>query len=128
MRFSVWGEELFNVPEEGLRYFLVQQPNNYDKKGGVILNCDVDNSVMLVTLTWDTNGTDVDLYVIDPSGNCSCYYHKKTADGGELDVDITGGYGPEQGTTMVNWLTVQRKVKTPCLRLSFGCDYDYRIR
>lgn len=100
LRFSVWGEELFNVPEEGLRYFLVQQPNNYDKKGGVILNCDVDNSVMLVTLTWDTNNTDVDLYVIDPSGDCSCYYHKKTADGGELDVDITRGYGPEHWTLL----------------------------
>ena len=65
-----------------------------------ILNCDVDNSVMLVTLTWDTNNTDVDLYVIDPSGDCSCYYHKKTADGGELDIDIINGYGPEHWTLL----------------------------
>ena len=59
------------------------------------LNADVAESVVLTTLTWDTNDTDVDTYVIDPTGDYSCYYHKTTADGGFLDYDVTSGYGPE---------------------------------
>jgi len=52
-------------------------------------------SVILTTLTWDTNDTDIDTYVIDPTGDYSAYYHKTTADGGFLDYDVTTGYGPE---------------------------------
>lgn len=45
-------------------------------------------------LTWDTP-TDVDLWVIDPKGE-KCYYgHRSTESGGNLDVDVTNGYGPE---------------------------------
>ena len=45
-------------------------------------------------LTWDTP-TDVDLWVIDPKGE-KCYYgHRSTQSGGNLDVDVTSGYGPE---------------------------------
>jgi hypothetical protein len=64
------------------------------------LNLNIPKSVILVTLTWDTNDTDIDTYVIDPVGDYSCYYHKATADGGELDYDITTGYGPEHWTLM----------------------------
>lgn len=47
-----------------------------------------------VVLTWDS-ATDVDLWVIDPEGN-KCYYgNRSTPRGGNLDVDITSGYGPE---------------------------------
>jgi uncharacterized protein YfaP (DUF2135 family) len=50
-----------------------------------------------VLLTWDTP-TDVDLWVIDPKGE-KCYYgHPSTAAGGNLDVDVTTGYGPETFT------------------------------
>ncbi len=50
-----------------------------------------------VVLTWDTP-TDVDLWVIDPKGE-KCYYaHRATKSGGNLDVDITAGYGPETFT------------------------------
>lgn len=55
-------------------------------------------AIMLVTLTWDKDDTDVDLYVIDPTGDYSAYYHKTTADGGVLDWDITTGFGPEHWT------------------------------
>ena len=51
-----------------------------------------------VTLYWDTNGTDVDLWVTDPFGE-KCYYaHKTTASGLALDVDDVTGYGPENIT------------------------------
>ena len=50
-----------------------------------------------IVLTWDP-ATDVDLWVIDPSGE-RCYYGSpQTKAGGNLDVDITSGYGPETFT------------------------------
>jgi uncharacterized protein YfaP (DUF2135 family) len=50
-------------------------------------------SKLLVTLVWDTPSTDVDLYVREPSGQ-TVYYSSKTH-AGNLDVDRTQGFGPE---------------------------------
>ncbi|MCP4129443.1 MAG: DUF2135 domain-containing protein [bacterium] len=50
-----------------------------------------------VVMTWDTP-TDVDLWVIDPKGE-KCYYgNRSTKLGGNLDVDVTSGFGPETYT------------------------------
>ena len=50
-----------------------------------------------VVLTWDTP-TDVDLWVIDPTGE-KCYYgNRSLKSGGNLDVDVTTGFGPETFT------------------------------
>jgi hypothetical protein len=46
------------------------------------------------TLTWDSI-TDLDLHVLEPSGEEIAYYHRTSNTGGELDVDDTNGYGPE---------------------------------
>jgi uncharacterized protein YfaP (DUF2135 family) len=48
---------------------------------------------LLVTLVWDTDGTDVDLYVLEP-GDTAVWFGNKQAKG-TLDVDRTQGYGPE---------------------------------
>jgi uncharacterized protein YfaP (DUF2135 family) len=48
-----------------------------------------------VVLSWDTDKTDLDLHVVEPSGEESWYSHKETKSGGSLDVDVTTGYGPE---------------------------------
>jgi uncharacterized protein YfaP (DUF2135 family) len=50
-------------------------------------------SKLLVTLVWDTNTTDVDLYVSEAGGH-TVYYSSKSGEG-NLDVDRTSGYGPE---------------------------------
>lgn len=50
---------------------------------------------VLVTITWNTDNTDVDLHVIEPSGEECFYAHNKTASGGALTRDVTQGYGPE---------------------------------
>lgn len=48
-----------------------------------------------VILSWDSDGTDLDLHVISPDG-AHCYYgNRLLADGSSLDVDVTTGYGPE---------------------------------
>lgn len=48
-----------------------------------------------IILMWDTDGTDIDLHVVEPDGE-ECYYgYRNTSTGGSLDVDIVDGYGPE---------------------------------
>jgi len=53
---------------------------------------------MLVTLSWATDQTDIDLHVIDPNGEAVDYTHKLATTGAELDVDDTNGFGPEHYT------------------------------
>ncbi|MHA6915458.1 YfaP family protein [Ralstonia pseudosolanacearum] len=48
-----------------------------------------------VVLSWDTDGTDLDLHVISPDGQHAWYGNRVTTNGGALDVDVTTGYGPE---------------------------------
>jgi len=51
-----------------------------------------------VILYWDTNFTDVDLWVTDPANERVYYGNRRSKIGGELDIDITTGYGPETFT------------------------------
>ena len=66
------------------------------------------------TLIWDTNDVDLDLHVIEPGGKEIYWEDPKGNKGGELDVDNTKGYGPEN----VYWLVESNepggeKVKGP---------------
>jgi uncharacterized protein YfaP (DUF2135 family) len=56
-------------------------------------------TALRVTLTWDTSGTDVDLWVTDPNGERCYYANSTTASGLTLDFDDTDGFGPENITT-----------------------------
>jgi hypothetical protein len=49
-----------------------------------------------VTITWNTDATDVDLWVIEPDGTKCFYQHQNTKNGGKLSQDQTQGYGPER--------------------------------
>jgi len=49
-----------------------------------------------IALTWDTDQTDVDLWVVEPSGERCFYSHALTTIGGMISRDFTGGYGPEE--------------------------------
>ncbi|MDQ1350741.1 MAG: hypothetical protein QG657_1043 [Acidobacteriota bacterium] len=61
----------------------------------VVLYSEVPKKDIKIILSWDTDGTDVDLHVVNPAG-VDCYYgNKESPEGGVLDVDITDGYGPE---------------------------------
>jgi hypothetical protein len=50
---------------------------------------------LVVMITWNTDGTDVDLHVVEPGGEMCFYGHRQTASGGQLTQDVTQGYGPE---------------------------------
>lgn len=53
---------------------------------------------MKIYLTWDTDRSDVDLWVTNPSGEKVFYSHKEGKFGGRLFGDVTNGYGPESFT------------------------------
>ena len=58
----------------------------------------IPDQMLKVRLTWNTGGTDVDLWVTDPNGERVGYSHKRSAIGGYLDHDDVNGYGPETFT------------------------------
>lgn len=49
-----------------------------------------------VVLGWDSDNSDMDLWVTDPNGERAYYGNRLTYQGGALSEDFTGGYGPEQ--------------------------------
>jgi hypothetical protein len=66
------------------------------------------------TLIWNTDSVDLDLHVLEPGGKEIFWEEPKGRRGGELDVDNTKGYGPEN----VYWLVESdgpgsEKVKGP---------------
>lgn len=75
-----------------------------------------------VYLTWDTDRTDVDLWVVNPAGQKVFYQHKQGRFGGALFDDVTDGYGPESFTAsaaargrylvQVNYYGTQRQAFT----------------
>jgi len=55
----------------------------------------LEGADLMVTITWNTDSTDIDLHVKEPSGE-ECYYeHTQTKSGGRITQDVTEGYGPE---------------------------------
>ena len=51
---------------------------------------------LLVTITWNTDSTDIDLHVKEPTGEECSYQHRDTKIGGHITQDVTQGYGPEE--------------------------------
>ena len=51
-------------------------------------------SRLRILLSWDTNGTDLDMHVITPGGQ-HAWYGQRVVNGGAIDIDVTDGYGPE---------------------------------
>lgn len=49
-----------------------------------------------IVLTWDTDLSDMDLWIIEPSGEKTFYGHQLSTIGGHLSDDFTGGLGPEE--------------------------------
>jgi Ca-activated chloride channel homolog len=49
-----------------------------------------------VVMSWDTDDTDIDLWVTDPNGELANYSRRLSYQGGAVSPDATGGYGPEE--------------------------------
>lgn len=63
------------------------------------------------TLIWD-NDVDLDLHVVEPGGKEIYWEERKGDHGGELDVDNTRGFGPEN----IYWLTESEDADGPKVR------------
>jgi len=59
-----------------------------------------DASELQVEVMWDSNYTDIDLQVLEPSGEEVSYQHRKSQKGGLLHDDVTSGFGPETYTLL----------------------------
>lgn len=94
-----------------------------------------------VTLSWDADNTDIDLWVDDPDGERAFFLNPNTRQGGRMSKDFTGGYGPEQfelrfakpGTYTVrgNFFGHRQQVIAPSttlmLRLSTGFATSHQV-
>ncbi len=83
------------VSARGINVITVSKYDNPLDKDSISFYADVPPTTLKVLLFWDTDGTDMDLHVVEPDGG-ECYYgNRRTRLGGSLDVDVTTGYGPE---------------------------------
>ena len=68
----------------------------YFAKRRAQLTRNVKRKDLRVTISWNTDNTDVDLWVVEPTGEACGYSNKQTRSGGRLLDDLTSGYGPER--------------------------------
>ncbi len=72
--------------------------NQVGSSGVFNVNANIPARDLTITLTWATDGNDVDMHVFDPSGNEAYYRNLGGIPGGSLDLDDTNGFGPETFT------------------------------
>jgi tetratricopeptide (TPR) repeat protein len=90
---------------EGIELVALMEVNrlipHYRRLGGedmpldprLIALLDVD---LRVVIEWNTEETDLDLWVDEPNGERAMYNNQLTAIGGHMSEDMTDGYGPEE--------------------------------
>lgn len=83
--------EMNSVIDRATRSGLPVQTDAYDKR--LLRHLPLD---LRITLAWDADNTDIDLWVIDPNGEKAYYGHRFSYQGGRVSHDVTGGYGPEE--------------------------------
>lgn len=84
-------EEMNQVIAEARRKGVSLNLSEIDKR--LIYEMPVD---IRIVLNWDTDNSDMDLWVTDPCGEICIYSNPRTHIGGLLSRDFTGGYGPEE--------------------------------
>ncbi len=60
-----------------------------------ILSKNLDTDLRIVMM-WDTDNSDIDLHVVEPSGEEVSYQNTLSRNRGMISLDITDGYGPEE--------------------------------
>jgi len=49
-----------------------------------------------ITIAWGTDNCDIDLHIVEPTGEECSYRNKLTWQGGRVSNDFTRGFGPEE--------------------------------
>ncbi|WP_166216837.1 YfaP family protein [Pseudomonas atagonensis] len=75
----------------------VRSPDGQQRRRTQFLNTSggATPAKLRVLLSWDSDGTDLDLHLVTPDGAHIWYGNRTAANGAALDVDVTTGYGPE---------------------------------
>ncbi len=84
-------EEMNKVIAKANREKVQLSLSHIDKR--LIYNMPVD---IRIVLNWDTDNSDMDLWVTDPYGEKCSYQNTLTRIGGLISNDFTQGYGPEE--------------------------------
>jgi len=91
-------------------------------------------SELIVTLTWEQDGIDVDLYITEPNGGETMWWSGKTTSNGlTLDIDDVDGFGPEHGTlttTPATGFTAGAGSVLPgeyLVRVHYFSDHDFGV-
>jgi hypothetical protein len=66
-----------------------------ERKAHVMSQLGTSAADLVVVIAWNTDATDIDLHVKEPTGEECFYGHRDTKMGGRLTQDVTQGYGPE---------------------------------
>ncbi|HAE41133.1 MAG TPA: hypothetical protein DCG57_21235 [Candidatus Riflebacteria bacterium] len=82
-------EEMNNLIVQGKRNGI----KDYKVDERLMKPIDVD---LRIVMTWDADQTDMDLWVMEPSGEKAFYSNPRTQIGGLVSRDFTQGYGPEE--------------------------------
>jgi hypothetical protein len=80
--------ELNNLIARAKRTHIAELPT---LRKPLLLNTELD---LRVVLTWDADAVDVDLIVIEPSGERCSAFNNYSKSGGLMSEDFSGGYGP----------------------------------
>jgi tetratricopeptide (TPR) repeat protein len=101
-RFPDWYRDVQRVIHEELGYvyraWQKAEPSRRNEIAERARQYDVDlarTDALRITLVWETDANDVDLHVVDPSGEEVSYSNVTAKSGLRLYEDITQGLGPE---------------------------------
>ena len=105
--FTPWGRHADTVclfALEELNAFIAwMKSDGLDWKGAVPVVPEIDKDFLQpidtdvrIILEWDADNTDLDLHVVEPSGEEAYYGHNRTRRGGMVSRDVTDGFGPEE--------------------------------
>ncbi len=82
--------KLTNQTQEYIKHFKNQVEEILNEDNILIKEADI-----VVLVSWNIDNTDIDLHVIEPTGEECNYSNNRTQIGGLLTKDVTDGYGPE---------------------------------
>jgi hypothetical protein len=81
-------------------------------------------------LTWDVDGLDVELQVLEPNGDVLNSFSNQSANGGMLSRDFTGGYGPIEylaKRAFEGRYAFRAKIRSPCSKPILGGEVTLRF-
>ena len=91
-----WNERFGSFREVAtVHYLSFLRRHKDDRLETLVPTVETPEADLVVSVFWNTDRSDVDLYVRDANGETCSYNHKTTKMGGRITRDVTEGCGPE---------------------------------